>query len=281
MLLLGDDKQPILDLFKKYPDKIPKYDYILVDEFQDVNSTQVEFIDILSPKNLFAVGDPRQSIYGWRGSDVRFILNFEEKYENSERVALTKNYRSTKAIVDLINVSIEQMQLPNLEAVNKGEKDIRLLRFDAEPAEFEFVLQGIINAKVPKNEIFVLARTNRQLNDFSLLLKQRNISHILRNEDSEEEVMEGKVTLATVHGIKGMEAEMVFVIGCTQKNYPCKGSEHPVVDMVKVDEYDKEEEERRLFYVALSRARTYLYMSYSGKKHTYFINDKMANMVHE
>ena len=55
---------------------IPCFDHILIDEYQDVNSTQMKLIDILHPGNIFCVGDPRQSIFGWRGSDVRYILNF-------------------------------------------------------------------------------------------------------------------------------------------------------------------------------------------------------------
>jgi len=76
-----------------------------------------------------------------------------------------------------------------------------------------------------------------------------------------------------------MEAELVFVIGCNGINFPCKGSEHPVVEMVKVDEYDKEEEERRLFYVAISRAKQSLYLTHSGNKPTYFITNHMKKII--
>ena len=86
------------------------------------------------------------------------------------------------------------------------------------------------------------------------------------------------MTLSTIHSIKGLEAELVFVIGCTQNNFPCRASEHPVIDNLKMYEYDKEEEERRLFYVAVSRARNKLILSYSGKKHSYFINNEMRSM---
>ena len=269
--------------FEKHLELIPKFDHILIDEYQDVNSTQIQLIDLLSPQNIFCVGDPRQSIYGWRGSDIRHILNFEEKYPDCDIITLTKNYRSTEHIVDLINNSIKHMRLPDLQSSIEGKKDIYLMKFTSEDEEFEFVIQKIIESDIPRNEIFVLARTNRQLNELSQLMKAQDVKHVVRSDEMRKSITARKndVTLATIHAIKGMEAEMVFVVGCTGINFPCKGSEHPVIEMVKVDEYDKEEEERRVFYVSMSRAKNSLYLTYSGKKPTYFISTNMKKMIEE
>ncbi len=269
--------------FEKHLELIPKFDHILIDEYQDVNSTQIQLIDLLSPQNIFCVGDPRQSIYGWRGSDIRHILNFEEKYPDCDIITLTKNYRSTGHIVDLINNSIKHMRLPDLQSSIEGKKDIYLMKFTSEDEEFEFVIQKIIESSLPRNEIFVLARTNRQLNELSQLMKAQGVKHVVRSDEMRKSITARKndVTLATIHAIKGMEAEMVFVVGCTGINFPCKGSEHPVIEMVKVDEYDKEEEERRVFYVSMSRAKNSLHLTYSGKKPTYFISTNMKKMIEE
>ncbi len=269
--------------FKKHKDLIPRFDYILIDEYQDVNSTQIQLVDFLSPENIFCVGDPRQSIYGWRGSDIRYILNFEEKYPDCEIITLRKNYRSTGHIVDLINNSIKNMRLADLQSSIEGKKDINLLKFTSEDEEFEFVIQKIIESDLPRNEIFILARTNRQLNELSQLMKAQGVKHVVRSDEIKKSITSRKndITLATIHAIKGMEAEMVFVIGCNGINFPCKGSEHPVIEMVKVEEYDKEEEERRLFYVAMSRAKNSLYLTYSGNKPTYFISNSMKKMIEE
>ena len=272
-----------ISLFEKRKDLVQKFDYVLIDEYQDVNSTQIKLIDILSPENLFCVGDPRQSIYGWRGSDLKYILNFEEKYPNCDIITLTKNYRSTKHIVELINRSIKNMGLADLESSLEGNKDIKLLKFNSEETESEFVIQKIITSDIPRKDMFVLARTNRQLNELSQLMKLRGIKHIVRSDEIKKTIMAGEndVTLATIHAIKGLEAEMVFVIGCHGINFPCKGSEHPVIDMVKAEEYDKEEEERRLFYVAMSRARNNLYLTYSGSRPTNFITSAMLEIIEE
>ena len=114
-------------------------------------------------------------------------------------------------------------------------------------------------------------------------MKSRGIKHIVRSDEVRRTVQlrENDITLATVHSIKGLEAHTVFVVGCTSNNFPCKGSEHPVVDMLKVYEYDKEEEERRLFYVAMSRAKEELYLTYSTKDPTYFITKDMLELLEE
>jgi DNA helicase-2/ATP-dependent DNA helicase PcrA len=138
-----------------------------------------------------------------------------------------------------------------------------------------------LSSQTPKENIFVLSRTNKQLEEFSRILKQKNIPFILKDDDSNEELEKGKVTLATIHAIKGLEAQIVFVLGCTQQNFPCRATDHPIIEMIKTVDYDSEEEEKRVFYVAISRAKEKLYLTYSGKKHTYFINDEMKKLVKE
>lgn len=279
-----------IDFFNKYKNYIPEFDNILIDEYQDVNAMQIQLIDLLLSKNpkanLFAVGDPRQSIFGWRGSDINYILKFKEKYLDCEVVNLIKNYRSSKKIVDFMNNSIKDMKMPNLESGNSGEAEIRLNNFDTEESEQAYVLNEIskfLKAGVSGEEIFVLARTNRQLNELSNKLKAVGINHVLKTDELKNPIIgkAGDATLATIHAIKGLEAKVVFVIGCNELNFPCKASDHPVIEMVKMgmQAYDREEEEKRLFYVAISRAKEKLFLSYSGKKPTYFINEEMKRIA--
>ena len=269
-----------LRFFALHPEHIPSYDHILVDEYQDINSSQMKLIDVLRSPNIFCVGDPRQSIFGWRGSKVRHILDFQKKYPASEVVTLVKNYRSHHHIVGLMNASIQCMRLPDLESASDGTGEIALLSFEHEAAEYAFVLQKILEVPVSRENIFVLARTHRQLQELSHQLSLRNILHAVRSDErrTAETPVAGAVTLATVHAIKGMEADCVFVIGCHGANFPCKASDHPIIDLVKEVEYDKEEEERRLFYVALSRSRKHLYITHSGVL-TKFVTPSMKNLL--
>jgi len=284
---LRDYTDQILDakkFLKENTSEIPKFEHILIDEYQDVNAMQVELLHLLKPKNLFAVGDPRQSIFGWRGADINYILNFEKDYGDSEIIHLTKNYRSTKEVVDFINHSIVSMGLPDLEHHRESiNTKIKIINFKSEEAEMNFVVRKILKSKVAMEEIFVLVRTNRQLQELSKLMKKVGISHIVKTDEVQNPIerMDRGVTLATVHAIKGLEAKKVFVVGCNEQNFPCKASDHPAIEMIKIDDYNKLEEERRLFYVAISRTKDILYLTYSGKKRTYFISDEMAKMVEE
>lgn len=278
----ADQLLDTLGFFEKHRDLIPDFEHILIDEYQDINSTQIELIDTLDAKNIFCVGDPRQSIYGWRGSDIKYILNFPDKYPGCDILTLSKNYRSTTAIVKLINNSIRDMGFLDLESsINKG-KDIHLKKFGSEEEEFEFVTERILVSNLPRKEIFVLVRTNRILNDISKLMKEKGIDHLVKSDEIRRNADPGEdqVTLATIHSIKGMEAEAVFLLGCTRNNFPCQGSDHPVVDLIKIDEYDKEEEEKRLLYVAMSRAKRSLYLTYT-RSLTYFITKDMQRIINE
>ncbi|MCK5321294.1 exodeoxyribonuclease V subunit gamma [Candidatus Pacearchaeota archaeon] len=282
---LRDYTDQILDATKfleENTSEIPEFEHILIDEYQDVNAMQAKLINLLKPKNLFAVGDPRQSIFGWRGADINYILNFEKDYADSEIVHLTKNYRSTKEIVQFINHAITSMELPDLEHhLESEDTKIKIINFESEEAERDFVVKKILNSKIPRDEIFVLVRTNRQLQELSQLMKKTGISHILKTDEIQNSAKGkmGDITLATIHAIKGLEAKKVFIVGCNEQNFPCKASDHPAIEMIKTDDYNKLEEERRLFYVAISRAKEILYLTYSGKKRTYFITGEMIETI--
>jgi DNA helicase-2/ATP-dependent DNA helicase PcrA len=97
-----------------------KFEYIFVDEYQDTNKSQYELIKYLSGKhgNICVVGDEDQSVYGWRGADIRNILNFERDFKGAEVIKLEQNYRSTGNILDVANSIIKN----NTE--RKGKKTV-------------------------------------------------------------------------------------------------------------------------------------------------------------
>ena len=281
---LRDYTDQVLDcinFFKSNKEFVPEFDYVLIDEYQDINEMQIELINLITKKNLFCVGDPRQSIFGWRGGNIGYIMKFHEKYPDAEIISLNKNYRSKKRIINLMNLAIKDLGLDNLNNFHEEDGEINLKEFDSEEDEHRFVIEKILNSNIEKEEIFVLARTNRQIKDLSEKMKARKIIHIVKTDELKNPVSAktGEVTLSTIHAIKGLEAKLVFVIGCNESNFPCKASDHPVIEIVKPNDYDKEEEEKRLFYVAISRAKQKLYMTYSGKKPTYFINDEMMKLI--
>jgi len=271
-----------LNFFKTHKEYIPKFDHVLVDEYQDINSLQFELIELLNPENLFVVGDPRQSIYGWRGSKIEFILDFEKLYKDTEILQLSTNYRSKKGIVDVSNNVIKTMKLPDLSSIQNEEGKVIIVKHDNIDSENLFVVQSILSLESPRNEVFVLARTNKQIEKLSEVMARNNIKFITRTIEQKKINITpelDQVTLSTIHAIKGLEASVVYLIGVNNQNFPCKASEHPLLEAVKMnDTYDKFEEERRLLYVALSRAKESLIINHTSVI-TSFIDQELHKKI--
>jgi DNA helicase-2/ATP-dependent DNA helicase PcrA len=120
-----------VQLFEDHPDLLDRYrdrfSFILVDEYQDTNRAQFRFVELLAQghENLMVVGDPDQSIYGWRGADIRNILDFEIAFPGALVVALEVNYRSSERILNAANAVI-------VENVNRPDKTLRTDRTGGE-----------------------------------------------------------------------------------------------------------------------------------------------------
>lgn len=165
-----------------------RYRYVFVDEFQDTNDIQFEIIQLLSPENLFVVGDDFQSIYQFRGANVRNIIEFPDEYHNCEVIKLERNYRSTKQIVAAANSLIKHnlSQTEKALITDRDGLDIKYLIMADENDEARNVASAISMEKVNEtwSDNAVLARTNRQLQKIKEILDQRNIpSLIISSQD--------------------------------------------------------------------------------------------------
>lgn len=164
-----------------------KFKYIMVDEFQDTNNIQMKLIMALCnhQKNLAVVGDDDQSIYGWRGAEIKNILNFPKLFSNCEVVRLETNYRSTPEIINLANSVIAKNEerhakklLPQ-ERVKSGEIP-GLYIYDNEEVECEEVSNLIakyLRSGVKANDIAILFRSNSQGALLEGYLRQARISY--------------------------------------------------------------------------------------------------------
>ncbi|RMD45222.1 hypothetical protein D6829_02845 [Candidatus Pacearchaeota archaeon] len=271
----SDQLNEVINLFRNDKNTIPKFEHVLVDEFQDVNSIQMELIRLLEPENLFFVGDPRQSIFGWRGSRIDYILSFEKENKDAEILYLTKNYRSSKKIVEFMNAISSEFSLPNLSSTRNDTGEVRILEFENPESEIAFIVESIRNDYEKFLDTFILARTNRQIEEISKSLSIRGIQHKIKTDEGTRG--SGKLTLATIHAIKGLEADAVFIVGADDKNLPCRVPESPITEIIR-EEYDRFSEEKRLFYVAVSRAKKRLTLTFSGKP-SYFITDELMSIA--
>lgn len=221
-----------------------RYDYILIDEFQDINELQFSAVYQLAEKhkNLFAVGDEDQSIYGFRGSKPDIMINFQKIFNETEIIYLTGNYRSGEKIVkiasDLISNN-KKRYFKSFRAYNKSESEVKVLKFNNFKEQAEEIIKTIETIK--PNSMAILCRTNADKFSISKAL----------NEHAE------KINILTMHECKGLEFDFVWIINAANGVCPFK---HP---LYKCDI----EEERRLFYVAVTRAKKKLYISYcKGRK---------------
>lgn len=168
---------------EKYQDR---FDYLLVDEYQDTNYAQYLLTKFLAAKhrNICVVGDADQSIYGWRGADIQNILDFEKDYPDAKVIKLEQNYRSTQIILDAANAVIENntgRKPKNLWTENKSGADIIYFQAVDERDEARFVIEQLQNLQRTENkklgDMAILYRTNTQSRIFEEMLIKSGISY--------------------------------------------------------------------------------------------------------
>ena len=161
------------------------FKYILVDEYQDTNAVQFLLLRLLAGEsgNLCVVGDDDQSIYGWRGAEVRNILDFDKNFQNVREIKLTNNYRSGEVILEKANNLISKNQERRGKMLkpdcDKSAK-VKIVQLDDERSEAEYVASFASQAESQgKNlsDIAVLYRTNAQSRNFEVALNRRRIAY--------------------------------------------------------------------------------------------------------
>ncbi len=232
-----------------------KYQYILVDEFQDVNNLQVDLLKLLltDETQLFCVGDDWQSIYGFRGSNVSYIVDFEKHFPDSKVVKLNLNYRSTQNIVGASNEVIKHNKFKvekEIYASKNSEHKIVVFSGGSEEENIQFCfnkVKELQNDGMTYEDILFLYRRSKMYSPYFFRFRNENI----------------KVQAKTIHAAKGLEAKVVFILGLTEGSggFPDIWLEDRIFQVIKKANHDLLlEEERRLFYVAITRAKDKLFL---------------------
>lgn len=241
-----------VDIANKYKSK---YQYILVDEFQDVNNLQVDLIKLLltDQTQLFCVGDDWQSIYGFRGSNVSYIVDFEKHFSNSRVIKLNLNYRSTQNIVGASNEVIKHNKFKvekDIQSSKKSEHKIVIFSGSHQDENIQFCFDKVtelLQDGLTNDDILFLYRRSKMYSPYFFRFKNEGI----------------RVQSKTIHAAKGLEAKVVFIIGLTEGNggFPDIWLEDRIFQVIKKANHDLlMEEERRLFYVAITRAKDKLFL---------------------
>lgn len=178
-----------------------QYEYVIVDEYQDVNNLQERLIQLLTgdDPNLCVVGDDDQSIYGWRGAQPENFINFTEKYQ-AEQVVLAENFRSTELIVDLARNVIERNDNRVAKPMNTDQSaqvgDVYQCFFDTQDEEIEFILNRIEEVVgtvyrdgegeeqiVRYGDVGILFRTRRFMDHFQEAMRERDIPYTVQGDN--------------------------------------------------------------------------------------------------
>ncbi len=350
-----------IELLEKNKEVLDEYiqlfKYIFVDEYQDIDSRQYQLIKLLTSKNIFAIGDNNQAIYGFRGGSARFFNNFSIDYPDSKKIILKNNYRSSKYITDASNDLINSYN--SISKYDKVNEKTVIYKAYTKASEAEFIVSKIENL-IGGGSFFSLDSNRAQgfeneqnytFSDFAILYRSKSclkplkealdrismpyasysedalcsskpIRELLSSIDDnspidsqikalkhkyitevEENVLDhlinlaekfpnrydfyheaaflnmvdtydknaDRISLMTLHSSKGLEFKCVFIFGCEEGLIPFR--------LAKTKE--EIEEEKRLLYVGMTRAKDRLFISYSenGKEENHTKKSRFLDKI--
>lgn len=223
------------DMIIKAIDKVKnsnlKYKYIIIDEFQDTSQVRFDLIKEIikyTDSSLFVVGDDWQSIYRFSGCNLELFINFDKYVDNPKYHTLEYTYRNSNELIYVSSNFIMKNKLQlkkNIKSIKNLERPIKIL--------FNYKLDDVI--KMINGDYLILGRNNYDINNL-------NYSNKL-----------------TIHRSKGLECDNVILVN--SDNIPCKTQNEAILrHVLRNNDYLVYEEERRLFYVALTRTKGYIYI---------------------
>jgi len=240
-----------------------KYQFVFFDEFQDVNSKQFDILNqfVVHGCYLTVIGDDSQNIYQFRGTDNYFMINFDNIFKNTSTYTLTTNYRSSGNIIHLANnaISYNINQVKKIMKTKfKNGKKPKFILSRTEDDQINFIMKKIkkyIDNGLDPSEICILSRNNYHLKILETELTKRNILHIACitdkiGENLKKIIEPNKLVVTTIHKSKGLEWSKVFILGFCNQHFPSQMNNN----------LKNIEEERRLFYVGVTRAKNSLYL---------------------
>lgn len=270
-----------------------RYCRICVDEYQDINVVQNALLKVLAgPSGLItAIGDPHQSIYGFRGSEVKLFHRFAQDFPGAQTLQLTENYRSSANLLTassqvIAAANARERSAEQFELIAKMRSQGKLVIHEAatDRAEADYIagqIEKLVGgmdmlsargAGATFGDIAILYRLNAQRHVIAQALEHLGIPYkvsakpLRKSGYSDQDVLGQyeevldysveKVSLLTIHAAKGLEFPVVFMAGCEDKLLP-----------LNVQEMQSDpQEERRLFYVGMTRAKHCLYLTHAGRR---------------
>ena len=254
-----------------------KYEYIIVDEFQDISVDRYNFLKVLRegnpPAKLYCVGDDWQSIYRFSGSDMALFNQFSDYFGSTEINRIETTYRFGEPLVSLSSQFIQRNKVQIKKDIHPFNPQTKTeLQFCAyERRDYCNAIGQLVESIPADKSIFLLGRYS--FDDYYLSFLYKSVKEGNRFYYF---IGDRKIEFLTVHKSKGLEADYVIILQCNKDTYgfPSMVSDDPVLDYVltKSDQYPYGEE-RRLFYVAITRAKIKTYVFYDKRFPSVFVGE--------
>ncbi len=261
-----------------------RYKYVIVDEFQDISYSRMEFLKAIiehGKSKLFAVGDDWQAIYRFSGCDLGLFLNFENYLGKSVINYITSTHRNSQELQDIAGEFIRknpQQMNKTIQSAKHLEKPVKIIYYlNDKNFAFQETLSRVGSEKKDAS-VLVLGRNNRDLDDIlGSNIKFSNSFSSSRNSALRfRKYPEMSIRYSTVHSSKGLEEDYTIIINADDDRYgfPNKTEDDPLLSLV-LSESDKMiyAEERRLWYVALTRTRSYCYILVNEYHPSMFVDE--------
>ena len=246
---------------------------IIVDEYQDISRGRYKFLKSLIENQkdcrIMCVGDDWQSIYGFNGSDINFTFNFEKVFGKTERIDLDKSFRFTQPILDVSSRFIQKnpLQLKKIISArpSKLKKAIEIIESEFGNKNYLYDIFKLIDSERPKNKkwhVVILGRYNHHEKEIP--------------EDLSKKYKSLKIEFMSIHKSKGLGADVIVVLKLETGKFGFPGTmeNDPIMNLVRAEEQTfANAEERRVFYVALTRAKEKVFLCTNSFFPSDFINE--------
>lgn len=265
-----------------------KYEFILIDEFQDISVDRYRFLQSLRtdlPKTkLFCVGDDWQSIYRFTGSDLSLFYEFSKYFGYTEECKIETTYRFGNPLIDKSSRFVQHNPLQKKKrvhprAVNPPDTQISFMAYK-DNKELQTLIEKMMSRIPADKTAYIISRYSYDVHALSSPRFKMQYNQI--NDTVDLEIAGRKVKFMTIHGSKGLEADYIFVLNCNCGLYgfPSLVSDDPVLDYVLSDqEHFEYAEERRVFYVGITRAKVHTVVMYNVNTPSPFVTEMNKSIV--
>lgn len=242
------------------------YEHLIIDEYQDISIDRYQFaknISLLSNAKVTSVGDDWQTIFSFAGSRIDLFLRYNLLFPGAEALFINKTYRNSQELIDKAGIFVMKNPIQikkNLVSDTKRKNPIQICKYDNEKIwdQFELVrdiLNRIYNNN-PNDHVLILARKNRHIiNLLKMDYFMEGIDTRIRFKDHPDMIIDAM----SVHNAKGLGADQVILLNVTKDDFPCKTKDEmwlkEIFKPIQYTEPFNDAEDRRIFYVALTRTK--------------------------